>query len=111
MKDELEQVKPDMETFFTAYKRADFTHKKRALSVLLGTDSERDAGRGSDDGERRLLNQMQIAEYLGIHPSTVRRWNIPCRKLGRLPRYSIPEVQNYVGSEEFKHRLNTTKGT
>ena len=53
-----------------------------------------------------LLNEREAAEYLGLEPSTLRRWRSQSRKqgrdqpkytkVGRLVRYSERELKNYL---------------
>jgi hypothetical protein len=78
-----------------------------AMAVLL-RDRD-DGGEPADNGKERFLNQQQLAETLGVHTTTIRRWGIPCHRLGRVPRYLMAEVREYLDSKTFKRRLAELK--
>jgi len=97
----------DLSVLIKAYGGASPEQRERALAMLQGQVVE---SRGtSDEAEEQMLNQQEVAYALHVHPTTVRRWKIPCQHLGRVPRYSMPEVRAYLGSNEFKQQLAKLK--
>ena len=100
----------DLNRFIPAYLAADEAQRQRAMSALTGAEPPEKEELGARAPER-LLNQIEIARVLGVHPTTVRRWNIPCQRLGRVPRYRIDEVMAYIGSPKFRRRVNELKRT
>ena len=97
-----------LDVMIPAFQAADAERRSRALVVLLDGD---DSGEAADEmpHAERWLNQMELAERLGVHPTTVRRWRLPCRRLGRLPRYLWSEVEAHMNSRTFKRRLAELK--
>ncbi len=98
----------DLNRFIPAYLAADGEQRQRAMAILIGADPTEEAELGARAPER-LLNQIEIARVLGVHPTTVRRWAIPCHRLGRVPRYRIDEVMAYIRSPKFRRRVNALK--
>lgn len=39
----------------------------------------------------------------------IRRWRIPSHRLGRVPRYRLEDVMQYLGSQAFRRRLKELK--
>lgn len=97
----------DLNALVPAYLAATPEQKREALAILRGQMQEEAVS--SRETEERMLNQQEVAHALHVHTTTVRRWRIPCRYLGRLPRYAMDEVQEYLGSREFKRRLAELK--
>jgi len=100
----------DLNRLIPAFLGADDERRRRALAVLTESES-----RPSDDehntppGHERLLNQIEVAKMLGVHPTTVRRWRIPCNRFGRIPRYRRDDVMAYLASKAFRQRLSDLK--
>jgi len=93
-----------------AFQAADADRRKRAIEVLLGEDDgEGRQEEGNPHESERWLNQTELAKHLGVHPTTIRRWKIPCCSLGRLPRYKVSEVEQHMGSKAFKSHLEMLK--
>lgn len=98
----------DLNSLVPAFLTADPESRRAALAVLRGEAVERDSAPPQPDTER-FLNQQELGEVLGIHTTTIRRWAIPCHRLGRVPRYSMTEVHEYLASRAFKRRLGALK--
>lgn len=47
-----------------------------------------------------FLTKQEVAEHLGVHPSTIERWvaqrRIPSYKIGHLVRFDLDEVRAAV---------------
>jgi hypothetical protein len=43
-----------------------------------------------------VLTRRECAAWLGISPRQLARLEVPCAKLGRLVRYSVPAVLQYL---------------
>ena len=100
----------DLNRLIPAFLAADDERRRRAMEVLTEADKDQepDAGRSCPE---RLMNQTETAKMLGVHPTTLRRWRLPCRRFGRLPRYRWDEVMEYLSSQQFRHRLKELKQT
>ncbi|MBE6745941.1 MAG: helix-turn-helix domain-containing protein [Ruminococcaceae bacterium] len=50
----------------------------------------------------RWISSKEVAEYLGINKDTLQRWitnrSIPCHRVGRLWKFRISEIDNWVQS-------------
>ena len=98
----------DLNRLIPAYLAADAARRQHALSVLTGGEQAKEPQPNPSQSER-LLNQIEIAGMLNVHPTTVRRWRLPCHRLGRVPRYRMDEVMEYVASPAFRRRLKELK--
>ena len=53
-------------------------------------------------GPERWHSLEEIAEYLGVSQDTIHRWirtkNMPAHKVGRLWKFDVSEVNNWVKS-------------
>ena len=98
----------DMNRLIPAYLAADAERRQRAMLVLTGGDQVQALAADRACPER-LLNQTEVAKVLGVHPTTVRRWCLPCHRLGRVPRYRTAEVMEYIGGQTFRRRLRELK--
>lgn len=98
----------DLNRLIPAFLSADDERRRRAMAALTEPDPGRENETASPEPDR-LLNQAEIAKMLGVHPTTVRRWLLPCHRLGRLPRYSRHEVAVYLSSDAFQMRLTALK--
>ena len=98
----------DLNQLIPAFLAADDERRRRAMAALTETEADRRT-EAVNSGPDRLLNQEEIAKTLGVHPTTVRRWRLPCHRLGRLPRYRWDEVMEYLSSQAFRHRLKELK--
>lgn len=98
----------DLNRLIPAYLAAAAEKKQRAMAVLLGGDVAQES-RADHAQAERLLNQIEISQMLNVHPTTVRRWRLPCHRLGRVPRYRMDEVMEYVASPAFRRRLKELK--
>jgi phosphoenolpyruvate carboxylase len=98
----------DLNRLIPAYLAADAEKKQRVMAVLVGVEPNEEPEADHRQPER-LLNQIEIAEVLNVHPTTVRRWRLPCHRLGRVPRYRMDEVMEYVASPAFRRRLKELK--
>ncbi|MFH0732202.1 MAG: helix-turn-helix domain-containing protein [Candidatus Omnitrophota bacterium] len=49
---------------------------------------------------RRFINIQELSEYIGVSPNTVRSWvwlkQIPYHKLGRLVKFDLQEIENWL---------------
>ena len=100
----------DLNQLIPAFLAADDERRRRALAVLTESESPpSDDGDNTQPGPERLLNQIEVAKMLGVHPTTVRRWRIPCNRFGRLPRYTRDDVMAYLASKAFRQRLSDLK--
>ena len=98
----------DLNQMIPAFLAADDERRRRAVAVLTEPEvHQQPEAINPDPG--RLLNQTEIAKALGVHPTTVRRWGLPCVRLGRLPRYQWDAVMEYLSSQAFRHRLKELK--
>ena len=98
----------DLNRLIPAFLAADDERRRRAMAVLTESDVDQEI-KSVNPGPDRLLNQAEVAKTLGVHPTTVRRWRLPCHRLGRLPRYRWDEVREYLSSQSFRHRLKELK--
>ena len=98
----------DLNRFIPAYLAADGERRQRAMAALIGSEPCEET-EVNHDAPEHLLNQIEIARVLGVHPTTVRRWQIPCHRLGRVPRYRMEDVMAYVASPTFRRRLKELK--
>lgn len=98
----------DLNRLIPAFLAADDERRHRAMEVLTETDRDEAPGAARSCPER-LMNQTETAKMLGVHPTTLRRWRLPCHQLGRLPRYRWDEVMEYLSSQKFRHRLKELK--
>lgn len=98
----------DLNQLIPAFLAADDERRRRAMAVLTGTELHQQT-EAVNPGPDRLLNQAGIAKALGVHPTTVRRWHLPCHRLGRVPRYQWHEVMEYLSSQAFRRRLKELK--
>lgn len=63
-------------------------------------------GRPTEDGQvttmgrapaaTAVLTRVECAEWLSISPRQLARLDVPCAKLGRLVRYSVPAVLRWL---------------
>ena len=83
---------------------ADDDRKRAALRILRGDAPEPPAPRPEP-----LLTLKDLSRALNLHPATVWRWRVPCRRLGSRPRYRLSEVEAYIGSPEFQERIRECK--
>jgi hypothetical protein len=83
---------------------ADDDRKAAALRILRGDAPEPPAPRPEP-----LLTLKDLSRELNLHPATVWRWRVPCRRLGSRPRYRMSEVEAYIGSPEFQERIRECK--
>lgn len=56
---------------------------------------------------KNLLNKYEVAEMLGIKPSTVKKWatagKLPSIKLDtRTRRYRLEEIEKFIKQREYK---------
>ena len=98
----------DLNQLIPAFLAAGDERRRRAMAVLTETEANPRAEAVTPCPDR-LLNQAEIAKTLGVHPTTVRRWRLPCHRLGRVPRYRTDEVMEYVSSQAFRRRLKELK--
>lgn len=99
-----------LDVMVPAIQAADAERRKRAIEALLGDDQGDNTQEGANpQNNGRWLNQTELAKHLGVHPTTVRRWNLPCCMLGRLPRYQVSEVERHMKSKAFKRHLEMLK--
>ena len=58
----------------------------------------------------KLLNVQEIAELIGVKPSTIYQWTsqgfIPYVKIGKLVRFNVDTVMNWLSEKESKGRKN-----
>lgn len=100
----------DLNQLIPAFLAADDDRRRRALAVLTQPESPpSDDGDNAQPGPECLLNQIEVAKMLGVHPTTVRRWLIPCHRFGRVPRYKRDDVMSYLASKAFLQRLKDLK--
>ena len=91
----------DLNVLIPAFMAANEERRRRALVVLRAGSDVACAVEERDRSPERFLNQVELAKHLAVHPTTVRRWEIPCHRLGRVPRYKLSEVEAYLASPEF----------
>ena len=91
-----------------AFMTANAERRERAIDILMGVGEDR-AQSSTTDHEERFLNQQEIAELLNVHPITIRRWKVPCHRMGRVPRYLRTEVEAYLKQPEFAAQLQQLK--
>ena len=50
----------------------------------------------------RWISSKEVAEHLGVNKDTLQRWitnrSIPCHRVGRLWKFRISEIDNWVQS-------------
>lgn len=100
---------PDLNELIPAFLAADEKRRQRALLILNGQEVAVVPTCQDGESQDRWLNQAELARHLGIHPTTVRRWRIPCHRLGRVPRYELGEVVRYLESVAFRRRIAELK--
>ena len=66
-----------------------------------------------DKGDRKeLLNSAQVAEWLNVKESTIRKWThygfIPHVKLGRCVRFQECEIERWLQERSEKGRSSMT---
>ena len=103
------QDEPDLNQLIPEFMNADADRRRKVLALLNGEDDLDKTKDTNTEQRTKWLNQKQLAEQLGIHPNSIRRWQIPCRKFGRLPRYNLAEAIAYLGSEAFQKRHEQLK--
>lgn len=58
----------------------------------------------------KLLNAQEIAELIGVKPSTIYQWTsqgfIPYVKIGKLVRFNVDTVMKWVNAKETRGRKN-----
>ncbi len=79
---------------------ADDARKRAALRILRGDVPEPPVPRPEP-----LLTLKGLSRVLNLHPATVWRWRVPCRRIGARPRYRMSEVESYMDSPAFQERL------
>ena len=99
---------PGLDVLVPAFQAADADRRAKAIAVLLGEDLVEESTE-KDSAPERWMSQIELAKYLGVHPSTIRRWQIPCAMLGRLPRYRVSEVEAHMKTKAFKRLLEQQK--
>jgi len=98
----------DLNRLIPAFLAANDERRCRAMAALTESDLDQEAKAGYASPDR-LLNQTEVAKMLGMHPTTVRRWRLPCHRLGRCPRYREDEVMAYLSSNAFQKHLKKLK--
>ena len=60
--------------------------------------------------QRRLINEQDLAEWLGVSLHTVRRWRYsippqgpPVRHIGRSVRYAVADVNEWIDEAQDPH--------
>jgi hypothetical protein len=94
----------DLNHLIPAFLAANERQRGRAMAALTAAGPEQDDGPQAPRRDQ-LLNQTEIAKVLRVHPTTIRRWQVPCYHLGRASRYQVDEVMEYVRSQAFRRRL------
>ena len=65
--------------------------------------------------EKRLLNVKELSEYLGIKVHTLYTWvsqkRIPYVKCGRLTKFDIKAIDNWIENNRVKEIDLTFRGT
>lgn len=61
-----------------------------------------------NDNYLHLLNYQQAANYIGIHPVTLRRWvserRVPCvRVAGSTVRFRVEDIESMLNVQEVVH--------
>ena len=100
---------PDLNMLIPVFLDADPGRRQAALDVLNGSDAHEAHHDAEPTSGEAYLTQQGLAKTLHVHETTVRRWAIPCHRLGRVPRYLMSEVREYLGSSDFKARLTELK--
>ena len=76
-------------------------------AIAQATDEQQEAAlralKGGDDSksEEKLISIRQLGCLLGVHPTTIWRWDIPCHHIGTRRRYKLSEALEYLQSQEF----------
>jgi excisionase family DNA binding protein len=64
------------------------------------------------EGRKELLNTAQVAEWLNVKESTIRKWThygfIPHVKLGRCVRFQENEIERWLQARAEKGRSSMT---
>jgi hypothetical protein len=100
---------PDLNALVPLYMAATPELRGKALALLRGQAPDGQGLSGEESDGERMLTQQELASKLRIHETTVRRWGIPCHRLGRVPRYLLSEVRPYLESPAFKNQLAQLK--
>jgi hypothetical protein len=80
--------------------------KADALRVLKGGDTSEDAEamRRRAGETERFLTLKECAKRLGLHDSTLWKWQVPRHMLGGRPKFRMSEIEGYLKSDAFQQR-------
>jgi len=61
--------------------------------------------------QRRFLNIKELSDFLAVRPNTIYSWvsqrKIPCKKFGRLVRFDLKEIEEWIEQKSvvtyYKH--------
>jgi excisionase family DNA binding protein len=67
------------------------------------------------DTNAKMLDRTEAAEYLGVKPLTLLQWahkkkHIPYYKIGRLAKYKLSDLQEFVNKSKQQVTCNSANG-